>query len=235
VVGNSQLKDYAMNVLRKSSSSLLIPALLLALTLTACHKQSEPPQIAQPATQPAPAPAPAPAIPAGWTALTNSKGGFSIAWPSNLKGQQTNSTEGSWRLDQTTPGMQFFTLDLPGSSQPNTNFGDATLTIGASSDKASLAACMTQDDTDTNPPTPPKKVTLNGAQFTVFYSSSAGAGNLGETTSYRILHGGQCYAVEYTIFSSNLGFYDPSAHVHAFDEGKVTALLDSIVATFKFQ
>jgi hypothetical protein len=199
---------------------------VIGLTLTACNKQSAPPQTSQQSSQAA-APSPAPAIPAGWTSLSSSRGGFTISWPQNLHGRETDSTVGAWRSNQTSPGMQFFSLDVAHVSDPS--FADATLSIGASSDKAALDQCMKPDDTDGNPP-PPRTVTLNGAPFTVFSAISKGNSNEDDTTSYRILHAGQCYAIEYDIAYVTIGKkVDPAAY------DKLTALLQSIVATFRFQ
>jgi len=226
-----------MNVLRKDSFRVASAALFFAfsLTLIACNKQnaSQPSaQTSQPSAQvqtPQPAPAPAaPAIPAGWSVVSSSKGGFTIAFPKNLDGKETDPS-----ATGLTPGIRF-SLDVPDTYEPKTNFGGATLTVGASGDKDDVAQCMKQTDSDVDP-VAPKNVVLNGAPFTVYSYTNMGCGNEGDTTSYRILRAGKCVKVEYTIQSANLGNYDPSQHMHAYDSGKITALLESIVATFKFQ
>jgi len=170
----------------------------------------------------------APATPAGWSVVSSSKGGFTIAFPKNLDGQETDPS-----ATGLTPGIRF-SLDVPDTFEPKTNFGSATLTVGASGGKADVAECMKQEESDSDPVSP-KKIILNDAPFTVFSFTNMGAGSEGDTTSYRILRAGKCYAVEYTINSANLGNFDPADHIHGYDSGKITALLQSIVATFKFQ
>lgn len=75
---------------------------------------------------------------------------------------------------------------------------------------------------------------MNGIVFTVFHSNDAGAGNYYETTSYRTLHAGQCYAIEYTIHSGQIANYPARYGLKPFDEAQLTDVLDRIVGTFKF-
>jgi hypothetical protein len=76
--------------------------------------------------------------------------------------------------------------------------------------------------------------TINGVMFTIFKSASAGAGNFYDTTSYRTIHLGSCFAVEYTVHSNQIANYPSSYNLQPFDENKVTAVLDLMVGTFKF-
>ena len=76
---------------------------------------------------------------------------------------------------------------------------------------------------------------INGIDFTVFHFSDAGAGNIYETTSYRTVHGGQCWAIEYTIHSSQIGNYPPKYGLQPFNEATLHDVLDRIAGTFKFQ
>jgi hypothetical protein len=75
---------------------------------------------------------------------------------------------------------------------------------------------------------------LNGVAFSVFKSSSVGAGNIYETTSYRTVYAGVCFAIEYTIHSSQLANYPPQYDLQQFNESEVASLLDRIVNTFRF-
>jgi len=124
-----------------------------------------------------------------------------------------------------------FSIELPDDFEPKTNAGPAEFSV--SSSPSDLAECKKQDD-DAGPDTvPPKKVTLNGAPFTVFSSSDGGVGSFRETTSYRSLHAGQCYRLEYTTRFSNIhNFPDPAIHETKDKAGK---LLQSVVETFQFQ
>ena len=70
--------------------------------------------------------------------------------------------------------------------------------------------------------------------FSKFTLNDAGAGNLYETTSYRGLFDGDCYAIEYTIHSTNIGNYSPDQGVKEFDKVKVQEELEKILDSFKF-
>jgi len=203
----------------------------LGLTLMACSKQSAPAPSPQPSQPPSPSPqtatpaAPAvptgPVIPAGWTVFSSPKGGFTIAYPKNVKGMTVNTTGSG------------FNLDLPDDFEPKTNAGSATLTVGSTHSKSDLAQCMKPDDTGPDA-VPAKNVTLNGAPFTVFSSSDGGVGSFRDTTSYRSLHAGQCYRVEYTTSYANIHNFDPDDHIHE-TKDKAGKFLQSVVETFQFQ
>jgi hypothetical protein len=121
-------------------------------------------------------------------------------------------------------------LTLPRTFEPGTNFQDARFTVGISRDSAAVATCRTATNGERSRGTR----TLGGEPFAAFTLSDAGAGNRYETTSYRTVHAGACYAVEYTIHSTNLGNYDPSQRIKAFDEAKITSLLDGTAGSFEF-
>jgi hypothetical protein len=78
-------------------------------------------------------------------------------------------------------------------------------------------------------------VTINGITFTAFNFAGAGAGNYYETTSYRTLHAGQCYAVEYTVHSGQIANYPASYDLQPFNESKINTVMQAVVGTFKFQ
>ena len=122
-------------------------------------------------------------------------------------------------------------MTVPASFEPQTNFSDATLVVGRSSDASAVANCLVATNGETAAEGP---VYINGIQFSVFSFSGASAGNLYDTTSYRTVNAGQCYAVEYTIHSTQLANYPASAGLTQFDMDKVQSTLDLVVSTFKF-
>jgi hypothetical protein len=128
--------------------------------------------------------------------------------------------------------VKAFTLVVPKAFQPNTNFSEARLTVGYSASQTGQTGCLTPDPSG-GPATATTSVSVNGTPFQVFSSEDAGAGNLYHTVSYRALRGGRCYAIEYTIHSTQLANY-PAGTVTAFDEAKVEALMSRIVNTFSF-
>jgi membrane-bound inhibitor of C-type lysozyme len=137
-----------------------------------------------------------------------------------------------WMVNATTSGMLLVKATLPNSFEPKTNFADATLTVGTSADPTALVECMTYADGGNG--VQKSKVTINGVTYEKFVTSDAGAGNFYQTTSYRTLRNSQCYAIEYTIHSSNIDNYPPSAGIKAFDQAKVQSALESIVQSFAF-
>ena len=138
----------------------------------------------------------------------------------------------SWMVNATSSGMLLAEVQLPATAMPKTNFVGANFTVGVSSDPAAVGQCLTYNPTG-GPKSPPKNATIAGLEFVKFTSSDAGAGNFYDTTSYRIIRDGQCYAIEYTIHSGNIGNY-PKGTVTAFNETTIAAELDQIAQSFKF-
>jgi hypothetical protein len=169
------------------------------------------------------------------TDANNTAGGFSIAYPIDFDAQDNNSVTPStnWSVNATTPGIQYFTLTVPSTFEPQTNLAGVTLTVGGSQNDSAISQCLTPNQND-GPATATSSATINGIQFTIFQSSGVGAGNMYRTTSYRTLHAGECYAVEYTIHSTQIANYPPSYNLQPFDETKVTTLMQNIIGTFKF-
>jgi hypothetical protein len=171
------------------------------------------------------------------TDSNNTSAGFTIAYPIDFPtaDNYTPTPTTDWRVDGNgTSGIKSFTLTIPKVFEPQTNFADATLTVGESGNNAAVQNCLAADQTD-GPVTATSTALINGISFVVYHSDGAGAGNYYETTSYRTLHAGQCYAVEYTIHSSQIANYPASYNLQPFNEGKLTDVLDRIVGTFRFQ
>jgi hypothetical protein len=174
--------------------------------------------------------------PAEWqNDANNTAGGFSISYPLDFDTQDNYSAAPStdWRLNASAPGVAYFTLTVPRAFEPQTNFVDATLTVGASANNAAVADCLAADPND-GPATATSTATINGVNFTVFQFDGAGAGNYYETTSYRTLHAGKCYAVEYTIHSGQIANYPVSYDLQPFSEQQIDSVMQNIVGTFKF-
>jgi membrane-bound inhibitor of C-type lysozyme len=138
-----------------------------------------------------------------------------------------------WMVNATTSGLLLVKATLPSSFEPKTNFADATFTVGTSPDPTAVAECLTVAESGGSAPQK-STVTINGVPYAKFITNDAGAGNLYETTSYRTVRNNQCYAIEYTIHSSQLANYPPSAGISAFDQARVVSALESIVQSFKF-
>lgn len=162
-------------------------------------------------------------------------GGWSIAYPIDFETNDVYSPTpvDNWREGSSGgPGLQPFTLTIPRAFEPQTNFVGAALTVGMSSNSKAVAQCLVPETTDNQ--TSVATTTINGIVFTVVHLTDVGAGNIYETTSYRTLHAGQCYAIEYTIHSAQIGNYPPEYGLVPLDEVKLHDVLDRIVGTFKF-
>ena len=171
--------------------------------------------------------------PAEWQSDANSDA-FSISYPIDFQTDDNYSMAPSsdWSADTFgTTGIKAFTLTVPRAFEPQTNFSDATLIVGASTDAAAVRECLSPS---TEGPSDTATTTINGIPFSVFHFSDAGAGNYYETTSYRTLHAGKCYAVEYTVHSGQIGNYPESYHLQPFDKSKIDSLMQNIVNTFIF-
>jgi hypothetical protein len=169
-----------------------------------------------------------------WQTNQNNSG-WSIAYPLDFPTDDNHSasTTSDWSMNAFgTVGVKAFELDIPKAFEPQTNFDDAKLTIGRSDDATAVKECLSPS---TEGPTSFGATTINGIEFLKATSSDAGAGNYYETTSYRALHAGQCWAVEYTIHSSQIANYPTEYQLRQFDETELTDVLDRIVETFKFE
>jgi len=154
---------------------------------------------------------------------------FSMSYPDVFTVNQI-ATGDEWRAGANgDAGTLDFSITLPKSYMPNTNFDDAKLTLGHSTNTTSVADCL-KPDASGGPNTSMTTKLINGVSYTVFTSSDAGAGNLYDTTSYRTVKNKTCVAVEYTIHYSQFANY-PAGSITVFDESKVQALLANVVAT----
>ncbi len=157
---------------------------------------------------------------------------FSFSYPPTFTAALLDQQQiTNWRENTDDKGTLLAVLNIPKTFEPNTNFSDVRFTVGKSTDTNALTNCLTTTNTDT---TQKENVVINGTTFTKFSFSDAGAGNFYETTSYRTIKNNECYAVEYTIHSTNLSNYPPDQGITAFDKTKVQTIAEGIVKSFKF-
>jgi|GEM_PF-2795225 len=124
-------------------------------------------------------------------------------------------------------------LQIPQSDYPRTNFGDAAFSVSAVYTK-SLEACLAAANTPENGDGFKSTKEINGLTYYYTKSAGAGAGNLYESTIYRVLVGGQlCVELNETIHTGNIGNF-PSGTVTEVDKSAVQTRLDDILNTFKF-
>ena len=158
---------------------------------------------------------------------------FSFSFPNQfvLSGGDFGYSQ-DWMINTTDLGLLLARVNIPRTFfVEKTNFGDARFTVGTSADSDALKNCLVYNY---GPVGTTSEAVINGRQFTKMNFADAGAGNLYETTSYRTIYNGQCYAVEYTIHSGNIYNYSPDQGVKEFDKAKITSVLEGMAQSFKF-
>lgn len=139
-------------------------------------------------------------------------------------------TQTGWRINSSSAGQELARLTIPKSFEPSTNLSDSRFTVGRSNVKSAVADCIVATNGEVA-----NSVTAIGFQiFNVFQFGDAGAGNYYDTTSYRIVKDNYCYAIEYTIHSTNLSAYPADAGVTQFNKAKIQAVLEGVAKSFKF-
>ncbi len=136
----------------------------------------------------------------------------------------------SWRTNTQTLGITIAKVTIPKDSQPQTNFSEAIFTVGTSSDKNAVKNCLLPMNGERAKGT----AVINGITYSKITLSEGAAGNYYDTTSYRTIQNKQCYAVEYTIHSTNFASYDPNLGIKEFDTQKVVTALEAMVNSFNF-
>jgi len=166
--------------------------------------------------------------------FTEANNKFTLSYNTLFKAYEPNPEQNvpnlEWRLDAKQKGMLLARVSIPKVYMPNTNFSNAYLTVGASTVPKEITSC-------TNPGSGEVKEgmkDISGYPFTRFAKNGAAAGNLYETVSYRGLLDGDCYALEYTIHSTNIANYSPDQNIKEFDKAKVQNEFEKIIASFKF-
>lgn len=159
---------------------------------------------------------------------------FTFTYPQSfiLSGGGIGYTE-DWKtnVDDKTLGLVLATVTTPENYQPKTNFGDAKFHVGTSSDPKAIKNCFIDNS---GIGVIKASTTVNGIKYTKFISTDAGAGNRYQTTSYRTMQDGQCFALEYTVHYAALENFDPSSGIKGFDQTKVQTDFDSIIQSFTF-
>lgn len=173
---------------------------------------------------------PEPEQPAAYANIfTDATDRLSFGYPDEMfLGAQQETT--SWSALSAAPGRIIAVATLPRSYIPGTNFSEARFSVGLSQEQSAIASCLTPENGASSPET----VVINGHAFAKIVSTDAGAGNIYKTTSYRTVRDGACYAVEYTIHSTNIGNYPPEAGITEFDAVKIEKTLEGVAASFQF-
>lgn len=137
-----------------------------------------------------------------------------------------------WKLEAKEKGVLLASVIIPRTYMPNTNFSDARLTIGRSTTASAIKSCTIVSTT--NGEVKDGTGTISGYPFDKFNFNDAGAGNFYETTSYRGIVDGDCYVVEYTIHSTNIGNYSPDQNIKEFNKSVIQSNLEKIIQSLRF-
>ncbi len=149
-----------------------------------------------------------------------------------MTNKQETAPTTDWMLDATTKGVLLGTVVVPRGFMPNTNFSEAKLTVGRSSDPAAVKSCLVP--TGAGAGVEGTDAVISGFAFKKFVFGDAGAGNRYDTTSYKGIVNGDCYAVEYTIHSTAIGNYSPDQGITEFDKTKIVNEMENIINSMHF-
>jgi membrane-bound inhibitor of C-type lysozyme len=165
----------------------------------------------------------------GYATYTDVGRTFTFAFPTNfsITGSAIGFAPG-WSALTAVSGMVLAKLTVPQSFQSGTNFNEATFIVGTSADPDAVANCTKAENGAAATPTK-----LGDMEVTMLTAHDAAAGNRYDTTSYRVVHNAQCYAVEYTIHYGAIENY-PKGAVKEFNEEFVAHALDEVAKSFSF-
>ncbi|MDD3284532.1 MAG: MliC family protein [Patescibacteria group bacterium] len=157
---------------------------------------------------------------------------FSFSFPSEfvLSGGEIGYSQ-NWAQQSTNLGLVLAQIVIPREFIQSTNFSEAKFTVGVSADTDAVKNCLIYNLGNSTSTT---KATINNHEFTKISFADAGAGNFYETTTYRTIYNDECYAIEYTIHSTNIGNYSPDQGIIEFDKVKITEIFEKIVMSFNF-
>jgi hypothetical protein len=175
------------------------------------------------------------------TAVVNNNLNTNQPTPSNLETYTDNSYNFSIQYpkdDVFSQGSQYafaaqnslISINLPESYYPGTNLGEASVIIGVTSTPALVNNCL-------QPQLENEKVqgvkNIDNKEFIRFIGEGVGAGNIYDTTSYRLVYNNSCYEIVLLMHSGNIGNY-PTGAVKEFDRLATLEKLNIIAETFKF-
>lgn len=166
-----------------------------------------------------------------WEPYTHQDPVFSISYPEMWKVKQESPF--GWSNLSGMDGENLFTATTPDGYLDGTNFRNAQVTVGWSTNPRAVVSC-TELPENRSPETTIDQVTINGVNFAKIHFVGAAAGGRYDTTSYRTKHDGACYAVESVLSYSAMGMYGEDSDVGEFDHRKVENILKKTVATFSF-
>jgi len=110
-----------------------------------------------------------------------------------------------------------------------TNLTEAGVYVGASSTPAIVAGC-TSPTPNSGETEATSSMSTNGATFSEFDSTGAGAGNIYQEKAFRAVVAGSCLEFVELLHSGNIANYT-SGTVTAFDQAQFSGILDAMLKT----
>ncbi len=129
-----------------------------------------------------------------------------------------------WSALASTKGITHALIVVPGSIQKQTNFQYALFTIGSSVDRSAVHDCLVPKNTERAR----GQAFIKGLIFQELTHTSGTDGYYADAVSYRTVKDNTCYAIEYTIHSSNLRNFAPEQMIAEFDTAAMVELLESL-------
>lgn len=154
---------------------------------------------------------------------TNSKYNFSFSYPNSFT--QVTPTYGNL-------SNQIIQVQLGNTDYPKTNFGDADFNISQEA-AANLVACLKFQYPAAPSSATPAQKEINGINYYVLTGDDAGAGNFYSSTIYRTFINGNCFELNETIHTTNIGNYTPGT-VTQIDTAPIQTMLDGVLNSFNF-
>ena len=169
-----------------------------------------------------------------WRTYNNPKYGVSLKYPLTFQARPGQiGPLAEWSLYGLTNGNEIGSIQIPRSFESRTNFDDASLRMGVSTEPIAVTDCVSPPASFGYKDTYASR-TIGGVDFRKFTRSDAGAGNYYEFTSYRAVRNGGCEVLEYVVHYSNIQNYPAESGIKEYDKQKVVDSLESILDTVKF-
>lgn len=195
-------------------------AIAACLLVAACGQSGQMPQdqnTAAPSSSVRPGTQPAPATTTSHTStpaadmkrFQNVRLGFYIDYPSGMASSVRFDSQylanDQWKTyaDTDSSGTAVLMLTLPGSNDVTAG----ELRIGISSDKKEIRRC--DQPPSAAQPSTRDTAAINGTTFTTWHAHDAGMSHYLKVHSYRVVHGGYCYAIDLLVTGTNPKVYDP--------------------------
>lgn len=133
------------------------------------------------------------------------------------------------------PSLAKISLPRNRFKDEKSNFSEAYMVIGRSSEKGLLSTCETFADLPNRAENDSIGTkTLNGLTWRTETAAEAAAGNLYESRLYRIAIDGACYEAALTLHTGNINNYPAESGIKEFDKEKAFSILERALATLRF-